>query len=109
MNQADVRQIGINRGIEAATHSIVGDTDRASAMCDCKVPDICEECLVEAAYESELNSRQFSPWECFANQMNQVEERSDGLWQAYEKGVGIGIIRGARKRLGLRAFPESKR
>jgi|SRR6516164_4469083 hypothetical protein len=109
MNQSDVRQIGINRGIEAATFCEVGDSDRKQAMCDCKHPSVCEDCIVEAAYEAELNSRQYSPFEVFARDLNAVPRRADGLWKAYERGIGIGIIRGSRKRLNLRPYPESKR
>jgi hypothetical protein len=108
MNQPDARQRGIERGIEAATHCLVDDLDRRHAGCDCKHPAVCEECLTEAAFDAEANSRQYTPFEFFAQAMNEVEPRAEGLWQAYERGVGTGIVRGSRKRLGLEPLPEMK-
>ena len=103
MNQSDVKQIGVHRGIEAATHCVVEDTDRREAHCECRRAPTsdkeCVDCLEVAAYEAELNSRCYSPFEVFARDLNADPRRSDGLWRAYEKGVGIGIQAGIRKRL----------
>lgn len=106
MNQPEARQVGIDKGLAAAGYCEVDDRDRRHAGCDCEAPAICEDCLSEAAFEAESNSRQYSPFEFFAKALNDASGRSEGLWQAYEDGVGTGIVRGSRKRLGLEPFPQ---
>jgi len=56
-----------------------------------------EECFVSAAYESEENARQYSPFEFHAHDMNSARN-PDACWEAYDKGVGVGIRKAWRER-----------
>jgi hypothetical protein len=53
------------------------------------------ECMLDAlafcAFDSELGSRDYSPFEFFAHDLNSCGARSEGLWQSYEDGVARGI------------------
>jgi len=100
MNQTQAMNIGRAEGFGAAIHCEVGDSDRKQADCECVPPAICCDCLAEAAYESEQNARQFTPWEFIAKAINECGRRAQGLWDAYERGVGKGIWQGVKARLG---------
>lgn len=84
MNQKEAYAHGYDRGIEAATY--------------CEVAE--GEDFESAAFDSEMNSRDFSPFEFFAHDVNETGDRSEGCWEAYDNGVAAGIraaIRKARK------------
>lgn len=97
MNKQDAKANGVQQGSAAIRYCEVSETDKREANCDCE--SVCEDCLTSAAYESEMNARQYSPFEFFAAEMNKDENRSDGLWSAYDEGVRIGIRRGLKSRL----------
>jgi len=89
MNQQTAKQHGIEHGISAGENCEVGDSDRRAALCECVTPNHCEDCLTVAACETEENARQYSPF----------DDRSEGLWNAYDDGVTIGIRRSVKKRV----------
>jgi hypothetical protein len=45
-----------------------------------------------AAYESESNDRQYSPFEFTASEFNESEDESDELWEAFDNGISAGIL-----------------
>lgn len=94
MNKEQAKKYGIRNGSAAGEYCEVGDSDRREAACGCTAPNDCEDCLTYAAYESEMNAREW-----FAAACNDSGDRADALWAAYEKGVAIGILREVRKRL----------
>ena len=81
-NQSEVRQVGINRGIDAATHSIVGDTDRASAG---RIGSQTHEGEAGSGIRSGTQLTAIRSERSFASSMNQVEERSEGLGKPTRK------------------------
>lgn len=99
MNQKEAREYGRGQGLAAAKYTEVGEQDRREVGCDCDDGAECHDCLTHAAFESEENARQFSPWEFLAHDINVCGDRAEGLWQAYDKGVEVGIAKGVRARL----------
>ncbi len=99
MNKQDARERGISEGLGSIRYCEIGQEDQRESDCDCKTGQACETCLTVAAYASESNARDFSPFEFFAHEINESGDRSDGLWAAYDEGVGIGIKRGMSSRL----------
>jgi hypothetical protein len=103
MNQREARSEGFGHGYDAAIYCEVSAEDRQQAGCGCQGDAVCSECLTSAAFESEQNARQFSPWEFLAHDINECGDRSEGLWEAYDAGVASGIKRGVRERLARKA------
>ena len=102
MNQREAKDYGIDQGYNAAIYTEVREYDKHGAGCECDPNNddkVCEECLSLAAFESEQNARQYSPFEIFASEINELGDRSEGLWNVYEEGVEIGIKRGIKERL----------
>lgn len=89
MNQKEAKTHGIDQGYAAGIYG----TDEAKN----------EEDFISEAFESEQNARSFSPFEFFAYEVNCCNgDRSDGLWDAYDDGVMVGI----NKALKERSFSE---
>lgn len=101
MNQKEAREHGRDAGLAAAKYTEASPEDKREAGCDCADGQECHECLTRAAFESESNARQYSPWEFLAHDINSSGDRSEGLWEAYDKGVEVGIRKGVRERLRL--------
>lgn len=99
MNKQEAKRHGVNNGIAAGRYCFVLDMDRREAGCGCVAPNHCEDCLTNAAYQAEQNARQYTPFEFFASACNKSGERAEGLWQAYESGVGVGIRKAIAARL----------
>lgn len=99
MNKKEVKDRGIDEGLGSIRYCEVSKEDQREAGCECKTGQACEDCLTSAAYASEMNARQFSPFEFFAHDINECEDRSEGLWSAYDAGVGVGIKRGMKDRI----------
>ncbi len=101
MNQKEAKEHGIDAGESAVAYCEVSDVDRREASCDCKDEQACEECLSQAAFDSEMHVRDFSPYEFLAHEINtsSPSDRADGLWFAYDEGVALGIKRGLKARL----------
>jgi hypothetical protein len=98
MNQREARAEGRRLGEQAAVYCEVSEQDRREAGCD-HAEGECFDCLTSAAWESEQNARSFSPWEFLARDINESGDRAEGLWEAYDEGVAVGIRVGARNRL----------
>jgi len=48
-----------------------------------------QEAIIDASYEGEQNSRQFSPFEFTAKELNELEETASyEVWEAFEEGIG---------------------
>lgn len=75
MNLKEAYQEGFDRGYEAGLFCEVEEGEDKEA----------------AAFEAEDTSRQFSPFEFFAHDVNECGDRTEGLWEAYDKGVSAGI------------------
>lgn len=88
---------GVLAGSSAIKYCEVGESDIREAGCDHGHLEVCEDCLTSAAYESELNARDFSPFEFLATELD--EDDSGELWEAYEEGIETGIKEGMRDRL----------
>jgi hypothetical protein len=43
--------------------------------------------------------RQFTPFEFFASDVNKCGDRAEGLWDEYDRGVGVGIRKVLREYL----------
>lgn len=101
MNQTQAYQYGRAQGRGAIQSCDVAEPDQREVCCDCVVTGApaCKQCLMHAAFESESIGRQYSPFEFFARDCNEDENRADGLWDAYERGVGVAIRQGLKARL----------
>jgi hypothetical protein len=102
MNQQEARAHGREQGKAAAENCVVAPEDKREAACPCNPEDpieFCDECLYQAASAAEQAQRSYSPFEFLAHELNADEERSDGLWEAYEHGVNTGILRGMKPRI----------
>lgn len=97
MNATQVKSRGRIEGYFAARYCVITKQDRRE--CECEHPHVCASCIRNAAHESEANSRQFSPFELFASEVNKATN-SEQLWEVYETGVTVGIEQGITKRLG---------
>lgn len=91
---------GYNNGYSAGKYTDVGADDKKQAGCECGEKQICRECVTAAAYESEVNARQYSPFEFIAHDMNEDEKRSDMLWERYDRGVAAGIKYALTRKFG---------
>ena len=76
MNKQDCFELGYDRGVEAAEFG----TEEAKTQDE----------FLEFAFEAEENSRQFSPFEFYAHDIN-CEDNADELWEEYDRGVAKGI------------------
>jgi hypothetical protein len=101
MNQREAKEYGIDQGYSAVQYCDVSDIDQSEANCECLETGkgACKDCLTYGAFESEQNARQYSPFEFFAHEINSTGDRAEGLWEAYDQGVAIGIKRGLKDRL----------
>ncbi len=97
MTKQEVYQRGIQAGYEAAIYTEVSEDDQ-QACCACEDSEECADCLGQAAYESEKNARQYSPFEFLAHAIKSRDPLAQ--WEAYDKGVSAGIKRGIKQRLG---------
>lgn len=77
MTKRMARSEGVDAGYQAGIYGTEGFKD--------------EEEFLSMAYESEENARQYSPFEFLAHDMNEDEDRADGLWSSYDDGVSAGI------------------
>ena len=84
MTKKDARLEGTDRGYEAGAYGTEGFKNK--------------EEFFDMAFESEDNSRQFSPFEFFAHDVNDSGDRPDGLWEAYDEGVTAGIKKAWKER-----------
>ena len=84
MNKKDARAEGEDRGYSAGIYGTEGFKT--------------EDEFFSMAYESEDNARQVSPFEFFAHDVNECEDRADGLWEAYDEGVTAGIKKAWKER-----------
>ena len=81
------------------------DTDAIDAARDSRDAwDNAQETLSCFAGDSERHTRCYSPWEFVAHEINSAtpEWRPEGLWEAYDEGVSLGISLAIRARLGKR-------
>jgi hypothetical protein len=101
MTQHDARLVGKEHGILSATWAIPMARDRESAGCECGEGELCPECLEYAANDAHHeNFRQTDTFSWIASELNRApESRREGLWEAYDVGVEVGIRKGVGKRL----------
>lgn len=50
-----------------------------------------KDAAITLAWEADEGSRQYSPFEFFAKELNDSED-PDAAWAAYEEGIGEGIV-----------------
>ena len=90
MNKTDAYNYGLDRGIEVALQCELEAPEVGTMHSDISsvesVADKRNACL-----ESELHSRQYSPFEFFASDVNECGDRAEGLWDSYDEGVVKGI------------------
>jgi hypothetical protein len=98
MTKKQCYQLGRNHGHEAGAFCEVFEGEQKEAGCTHDPEFYCVECLTYAASEAELNRRDYSPFEFIAREINQSHD-PDGLWEAYEQGVAVGIRQTIRNRL----------
>lgn len=104
MNKREARDAGVAAGEEAARYCEIGPTDKAQA-CYCDPGDaeeFCGLCLSVAASEAEQNGRQYAGHIGFDFNA-EPEGRAEGLWDAYDAGVSLGIANGVRARIAEHA------
>lgn len=77
-NQNQAYRIGYNNGRDA----VVYNRHEVDSLDE----------LFDEAFEAEMNSRQFSPFELTAKIFNN-SQNPESLWEAYERGVGDAIQR----------------
>ena len=90
MTKRNAKAMGRDAGYEAAAYCEMDEGMEGELTFDV---------IVAAAFEAEENSRQMSPFEFTAHDINEAGERADGLWTAYDDGVAAGIRAGARERM----------
>lgn len=98
MTREDAMATGKQYGYSAGKYCEVSNEDQREAGCDCESGDMCSDCLATAAYASEMNARDFSPWEFVAHDIN-TDEDSEELWEAYEAGVAQGVQQALNERI----------
>ena len=82
-------QDGIDRGV-AVADSIA--PEKVGDKWDCAIGKLLEwDEMISELYESESNSRQFSPFEMTAKEIND-SEYPDELWEAFDSGISEGIL-----------------
>lgn len=114
MNKRDVFKRGFSTGYDIAKQN-EDDAIKSwvnwafNGVVDSNTLDLCEgdtiiEAIVHLASVTESEHyRQFSPFEFFANDINESHD-PEGLWAAYDDGVHKGAT--ARAKEALRAFIE---
>lgn len=94
MDTKEAYQIGYDRVRFIACHNVpsLGETYRSESLGKviCTLDNV-KEIHESFCFESEMSSRDFSPFEFIAYDFNSEEEDSEELWEAYEKGVADGI------------------
>ena len=100
MTARDAYSEGYWIGYDIAMNCEVEKDDKGVWGCTCDEYSVCRECLTQAAYMAEENARQYSPFEFLANDLNEDEDRSDMLWDHYDRGVTAGIKAAVKKRFG---------
>ena len=108
LDSDDAYSRGYDAGYNAAVYCEVGHQDKREANCGCDDDGTteCEDCLSAAAFDSEQNARNFSPFEFTASAINEDDD-SDELWESYDDGVAKGIKAGIAERLGSNAVAEA--
>ena len=94
MNKRDAAEFGRDRGYEAAIYCEVGPRDKREAGCGCADGKVCSDCLTEAAFEAEINAREY------AGHIDDMQGASLAAWDAYDNGVARGIADGIKARQG---------
>jgi len=90
MDKRTARKIGQDRGYDLAINMEfdprnIGDYEGL------------EEAFLSAAFEAEVLSRSYSPFEFLARDFNSSRD-PDGVWEAYERGVEVGVNKAWRER-----------
>jgi len=104
MSCRDAFDLGAQYGERAAAYTDFDDDEYVGARGKVDPETIQEfwEAFSEYASESEMNARDYSPWEHTAHAINEAEAESEyDLWECYEDGVGAGIEIGFVKRYKL--------
>jgi hypothetical protein len=99
MNWNEANDRGKDRGIECAMYidlPKIGDRidkyDLPNFKGLIKTLEDCKEVFLESAAESETHSRQFTPFEFTASEINGHEEfEAAELWEAFDEGIIEGI------------------
>ena len=92
MNKQDARRAGTDTGYDIGLGMPASEWGGG-------VPS--QDQFVSTVFEVEENARQYSPFEVFAHEINSHEEfRAEGLWDAYDDGVGAGARKAFHKRFG---------
>lgn len=99
MTKQDAYYNGRDNGLAAVKYCEVYDNDIREAGCNHGHLEACKDCLTSAAFDSEQNARQYTPFEFLAAEINAQGDRADGLWDSYDKGVAVGIKKGLTARL----------
>ena len=96
--QAKAYRIGWNRGHGIACHNVptLGDKVFSESLGRIMVDaDNIREYHQGLCYESEMGSREFSPFEFIASEFNKLDEAEEGsseeAWEAYDQGVSDSI------------------
>ncbi len=95
MDWTEANDRGKDRGIEVSScidMPVIGQSiekhDLPNFVGMVKSLDDCKEVFLEMAFESESNSRQFSPFEHTASEINGHEEfEAAELWDAFDEGI----------------------
>jgi hypothetical protein len=91
MNAAEAKEYGTNRGHRAAG-VVIAELNRDDYASD----DAYTDAVTTEAYESELHSRQYSPFEMTASAINALGDDAEEAWEAYDDGLERGIKRAIR-------------
>lgn len=88
MNKREARALGRDAGRSSA------ENNAWDAFYEWKMSGDLDDTLFEhvtsVAFEGEQNSRQFSPFEFLAHDINDSRD-PEGVWEAYDQGVAAGI------------------
>lgn len=87
------RGYALRRGYEFGLDVEVTEEDREHAYCDCVEEVFCDECAVHAAFEAEMNARQYSDF-CF-----ETARWGEEQWEAYEEELASAIESGVKRRI----------
>lgn len=98
MNQKEAKELGRDRGYNCASWvdipdigTVVKPFELSGFSGTVETADDQRECFECMAYDSEEHGRCYTPFEFIAAKFNDAGDRSEGLWEAFDEGITLGI------------------
>lgn len=103
----DIKEMGIDRGYGIASwielpevgQKVNKDIDWLGLGDKIETAEAAQEYFFLLAHESESNSRQYSPFEFTAQELNDMEDKKPyDVWSVFEDGINLGVARNWKER-----------